>query len=373
MKIHIINPIEHPDWDDLLLTADRATFFHTTVWARVLSESYGYKPLYFAAIDNGKLAGLIPVMEIDSFLTGKRGVSLPFTDISHPIADTDDLFQALMEQLTQHGNGADWKYIEIKGGSAFWGKTAAPCAEYVTHLLDLSTDENALQKTFRDSTRRNIRKACRESVAVTFQHTPEAMAAFYELHCRTRRRHGLPPQPWRFFEKVYAHVVAAGKGVVLLAAHAGKTVAGAVYFFFQDRALFKFGASDRAFQHLRANNLVMWEAIQWLIRNGFRSLHFGRTEIGERRFAAVQARLGCAGKSGRLLQAEFERKYLFSRKKWHPVVLPGFQNVADTGAQVSGQDFVPACGIGERYKVQGTGFRGRNGFLSLSSSLGLLS
>jgi hypothetical protein len=113
---------------------------------------------------------------------------------------------------------------------------------------------------------------------VTFQHTAEAMAAFYELHCRTRRRHGLPPQPWRFFEKVYAHVVAAGKGVVLLAAHAGKTVAGAVYFFYRDRALFKFGASDRAFQHLRANNLVMWEAIQWFIRNGFRSLHFGRSE-----------------------------------------------------------------------------------------------
>jgi lipid II:glycine glycyltransferase (peptidoglycan interpeptide bridge formation enzyme) len=77
---------------------------------------------------------------------------------------------------------------------------------------------------------------------------------------------------------VCAHVVAAGKGVVLLAAHAGKTVAGAVYFFYRDRALFKFGASDRAFQHLRANNLVMWEAIQWFIRNGFRSLHFGRSE-----------------------------------------------------------------------------------------------
>ncbi|RPJ11072.1 MAG: methicillin resistance protein, partial [Deltaproteobacteria bacterium] len=77
MNISILNPIEHPDWDDLLLTADRATFFHTTAWARVLSESYGYKPLYFAAIDNGKLAGLIPVMEIDSWLTGKRGVSLP--------------------------------------------------------------------------------------------------------------------------------------------------------------------------------------------------------------------------------------------------------------------------------------------------------
>ena len=217
-------------------------------------------------------------MEIKSFLTGKRGVSLPFTDICHPIADTPEIFQALMERLTQHGKSAGWKHIEIKGGGAFFGKTAPPCAEHITHLLDLSADEDAIQNAFRESTRRNIRKASREGVEVTFHHTAEALEAFYGLHCRTRRRHGLPPQPWRFFEKVYAHVVAAGKGVVLLAVHAGKTVAGAVYFFFREGALFKFGASDRNHQHLRANNLVMWEAIRWFCRNGFRSLHFGRTE-----------------------------------------------------------------------------------------------
>jgi hypothetical protein len=278
LNISIINPTEHPHWDDLLLTADRATFFHTTAWARVLSESYGYKPLYFTIIENGKLAGLIPVMEIDSFLTGKRGVSLPFTDICHPIADTEDIFQALMDRLTQHGKSAGWKHIEIRGGSTFLGKTAPYCAEHYTHILELDSGKDNVQNSFRGSTRRNISKACREGVEVTFQHTAEAMAAFYGLHCLTRRRHGLPPQPWRFFEKIYAHVVAAEKGVVVLAAHAGKTVAGAVYFFFRDRALFKFGASDRAFQHLRGNNLVMWEAIRWFTRNGFRSLHFGRTE-----------------------------------------------------------------------------------------------
>ena len=278
LNVSIINPIEHPDWDALLLTADRATFFHTTAWARVLSESYGYKPLYFTTIEGGKLTGLIPVMEIKSFLTGKRGVSLPFTDICHPIADTPDIFQALMDKLTQHGKGAGWKHIEIKGGGAFLGKTAPPCAEHFTHILELESGEDNVQNSFRDSTRRNIRKAYRDGVEVTFQHTAEAMAAFYVLHCQARRRHGLPPQPWRFFEKVYAHVVAAEKGVVLLAAHAGKTVAGAVYFFFRDRALFKFGASDRAFQHLRANNLVMGEAIRWFCRNGFHSLHLGRTE-----------------------------------------------------------------------------------------------
>jgi hypothetical protein len=71
-EIQIINPIEYPGWDELLLTSTQSTFFHTSAWAKVLSESYKYKPLYFTIIEKGMLSALIPVMEINSFLTGKR-------------------------------------------------------------------------------------------------------------------------------------------------------------------------------------------------------------------------------------------------------------------------------------------------------------
>ena len=51
--ITIVNPLEYPNWDELLLTNDQSTFFHTSAWARVLHASYKYKPLYFTSIDNG--------------------------------------------------------------------------------------------------------------------------------------------------------------------------------------------------------------------------------------------------------------------------------------------------------------------------------
>ena len=70
MNIEIINPITHKGWDELLLTSDQSTFFHTAAWARVLHESYNYKPLYFTLIQNSKLKILFPVMEVKSLLTG---------------------------------------------------------------------------------------------------------------------------------------------------------------------------------------------------------------------------------------------------------------------------------------------------------------
>jgi hypothetical protein len=53
------------------------------------------------------------------------------------------------------------------------------------------------------------------------------------------------------------------------------------------KAIYKFGASNDELQQLRGSNLVIWEAIKWLVRNRFTELTFGRTSManeGLRRF-----------------------------------------------------------------------------------------
>jgi hypothetical protein len=90
-----------------------------------------------------------------------------------------------------------------------------------------------------------------------------------------------------FFERVHAHLIAAGHGHIWLARHDGQTVAGAVFLTFGDNAVYKWGASRDSHQHLRANNLVMWEAIAWHAQQGYTALNFGRTgraNEGLRRF-----------------------------------------------------------------------------------------
>jgi lipid II:glycine glycyltransferase (peptidoglycan interpeptide bridge formation enzyme) len=63
-----------------------------------------------------------------------------------------------------------------------------------------------------------------------------------------------------------------------LAQLAGEIIAGAIFLIFNNQVVFKYGASDSRYQHLRANNLVMWEAIRRSIANGYRNLCLGRTE-----------------------------------------------------------------------------------------------
>jgi len=305
MSLEILNPLTYPNWDELLLTHEDYSFFHTSAWARVLSESYGYKPLYFTATENGRLSALIPVMEVNSFLTGRRGVSLPFTDFCQPIVSNGNQFEEMTQQIIQYGKTARWKYIEWRGGDSYF-QGVQPSLSYYAHTLELLPSESELLASFRDSTKRNIKKAINEDVNVKISSSFEDLKAFYRLNCITRKHHGLPPQPFLFFKQLFEHIISKNLGFVVLASHSKQVIAGAMYFIFGDKAIYKYGASDRNFQHLRPNNLVMWEAIKWCSQNGFRNFDFGRTELENE--GLLQFKRGWASTESRLFYYKYDLK-----------------------------------------------------------------
>ncbi|MBI4684859.1 MAG: peptidoglycan bridge formation glycyltransferase FemA/FemB family protein [Nitrospirae bacterium] len=275
--LDIINPITYPHWDELLLANKSSSFFHSSNWAKVLYESYGYKPLYFSLIDNGILKVLHPFMEVKSILTGKRGVSLPFTDYCEPIISNDLSPQDVFDSIKEYAEKAGWKYIEIRGNRSFFNGNPSS-SYYYGHTLDLSNGAENIFSNLRESTRRNIKKSEREGIKATISTSYESVSEFYRLNCMTRKEHGLPPQPFRFFQNIYEHIISKNHGVIVLANHSQKNIAGAVYFHLGKKAIYKYGASERRCQRLRPNNLVMWEALRHYSQNGYQNFCFGRTE-----------------------------------------------------------------------------------------------
>ncbi len=286
VNIQIIDPTRYQRWDDLLLTNPDTTFFHTSGWCQVLVESYGYKPLYFTLIEKERLVGLLAVMEISSWFTGKRGVSLPFADHCPVVAREKAMFETLFKAVADYGRQHGWKTLGLRGGNQYM-KRESPNEIFLTHEFKLDIDDAVMLSNFRSSTRRNVKKAQKQDVNVSPHYSREAVREFHRLNCMTRKEHGLPPQPPRFFDNIHRHVISKKKGVVMLARKNDTVIAGAVYFWGGEKAIYKYGASDHRYQKLRANNLVMWEAIKYCAKKGFNSLDFGRTELdheGLRRF-----------------------------------------------------------------------------------------
>src|SRR5437667_12365489 len=98
----IINPLLHPSWDLSVASIDNASFFHRACWARVLNETYGHTPMYFCKLRQDALEQVIPLMEVSSRWTGRRGVSLPFTDFC-PSVNVDGEPSELWESALKQG------------------------------------------------------------------------------------------------------------------------------------------------------------------------------------------------------------------------------------------------------------------------------
>jgi CelD/BcsL family acetyltransferase involved in cellulose biosynthesis len=284
--VYRVDPLEGVGWDAALAASPAASFFHGSAWARVLCDTYGFRPFYFLSGDPARIQGLLPMMEVDSWLTGIRGVSLPFTDECEPLASDAGAFRALFDAALACARARGWKYLELRGGQTELANSIASTS-FLGHRLELQRDEAALFARTESSTKRAVRKAEQGGLTIEFSRSLETVRAFYGLLRKTRRRHGLPSQPFRFFQNIHRHVLTPNHGCIALVRHAGKPVAGAVFFHSGKVALYKFGASDEKYQHLRANNLAMWEAIKWHAGQGFTALDFGRTSLrnaGLRRF-----------------------------------------------------------------------------------------
>jgi lipid II:glycine glycyltransferase (peptidoglycan interpeptide bridge formation enzyme) len=176
--------------------------------------------------------------------------------------------------------------LECRGG-ADWLPDTPPSLTFYRHTLALSVKADWLFSRFESRVRGAIRKAERNGVVVEASSQPEAIATYYTLHCQTRQKHGLPPQPFSFFRNLQRHVIAPGGGQVFLARHQDVPLAGAVFLHSGSQVVYKFAASDESGLHLRPNDRLIWEAIQWYGNHGFTTLDFGRTSLaneGLRRF-----------------------------------------------------------------------------------------
>src|SRR5262245_8003824 len=98
-SLEFVDALHSPQWNLTLQQFPTATFFHTTEWARVLAEAYSYTPYYILYKEGKRAIGALPLMEVRSVLTGKRGACLPFTDECPPLLSEGKSFSSLFDPI----------------------------------------------------------------------------------------------------------------------------------------------------------------------------------------------------------------------------------------------------------------------------------
>jgi len=268
-------------WDELVLDAPDATVFHTSAWSRVIAETYGFRPMPLRLEDrDDEVMGVLPLFLVDSALTGRRLVSLPCTNAAGPVCRAGVDSTALVFAAVDLAKEEQCRYLEVRAQperDLLDPRTLERLDYYGSFLLDLEQDIGSVKNAFDKRVRRGIAKSGKSSVCVRFGTYPDDLRQFYRLNLITRRRHGVPPQPFRFFDRIWTVLPAVCDVELLVADVDGIVVAGIVLFGFRGTVTYAYGASDPRYLRYSPNHALFDRAIDWAVERGYRRFDFGRT------------------------------------------------------------------------------------------------
>jgi lipid II:glycine glycyltransferase (peptidoglycan interpeptide bridge formation enzyme) len=298
-EVHSLDPLTDPRWAALVEAHPQASVFHSPKWLRALRAVYGYEPgVVTTAAPGETLTNGLVYCRVQSWVTGKRLVSLPFSDHCQPLANGADELEVLVRQMKNRVKRERWKYFELRPVSGEPGGQTGliPLVRYYFHALDLRpTSEQLFQKFHKDCIQRKIRRAEREKLHYEEGTTEESLQTFYRLLVMTRRRQFLPPQPLAWFRGLIAAF--GGDLKIRVASKDGVAVAGILTLAHKRSIFYKYGCSDATFNNLGGTALLFWKTILDAKARGLEELEFGRTDCDNEGLAVFKDRWGAARKS----------------------------------------------------------------------------
>jgi len=278
-------------WEAFAASTPWANIFHHPRWANLLAECYGYRPFIVVVRDaHGTIRAGLPMMEVSSPLTGRRWISLPFTDHCSPLYRDTESLEELTNSLVEISRRSTTPRIEVR-----WQlpaqSTIRSYSHFVVHTCKLDPDFDSVANRFHAMHRRNIKTARKRGVRIVWGQERHHLREFYHLHLQTRRRQGIPVQPLRFFEFVGA-LIEQGLGFVLLAYKDYECLAAAVFLHWHQTLTYKYGASSVNGLRLRPNNLLFSAAMRWGCENGYTVFDMGKTDLRNTGLRTFKTRWG---------------------------------------------------------------------------------
>lgn len=280
MNVYEVDPLIDGRWEALLLRHPHASVFHTPEWLGALKATYGFTPTAYTTSEPGQpLHNGIVFCKVNSWATGARLVSVPFSDHCDPIVDDIDDLQCILRSLAQLQRAGGFRYVELRPLHEVCGQSSrfVQSQEYVSHRVDLRPATEELFRNLHASERKRIRRAERSGVVIVDATDMVSLRRFYGLVLSTRQRHSVPPQPFAWYQNIVKRM--GQNTTVLLAYVNGVAVAGTLTLKFKTSTVCKYTGSKRDFLNLGVVQALYWKAIRDAKEKGCINFDWGRTDL----------------------------------------------------------------------------------------------
>ena len=298
-SVAFLDPAKDSRWDVFVESHPDGLICHLAGWKEVLEQSFAHIKGYFPVIldpSNGAIRAGLPLYLVRSPLMGSRLVSIPFATLSAPLATFEGQVRELLSAAIDLAARCSACRIEIRSVEAI-SLAEEPRYErvnfYKHHYIPLDEPaERLLQRFHRTSVRQVVKRSEKNGLELYTGCRHEDLQGFFQLYVKTRKRLGLPPQPFRLFENLWRVFAPSGRFRLYQAVYQGKSIGHLVVFAFKDRLSAEFIAVDQQFAHLYPSHFLYWEAIKDSCEQGLKIFDFGRTSPNNAGLMAFKHRWG---------------------------------------------------------------------------------
>jgi len=283
-SVAFVDPGKDQRWDAFVESHPNGLICHLSLWQEVLEQSFSHIKGHFLVLSDPTTAEIragLPVYLVSSPLRGRRLVSVPFATLSDPLASSSTEMQLLLGAARELAADLKASRIDIRtlASAQLMGNSGYRKVDFFKHhFLALDEPAERLLKRFHYKSVRSTLNRCRRiGLELTMECGYEALQRFYRFHITTRKRLGLPPHPFRFFEHLWRVFLPLGMLRMLWACHGGEPIACIIVFRFKGRITWEFVAENPGFRRLNPTHFLVWEAIKSATAEGYEVFDLGRT------------------------------------------------------------------------------------------------
>jgi FemAB-related protein (PEP-CTERM system-associated) len=272
-RITELAPDRCPAWDAYVSARRDGTFFHTLAWRQAVREAFGHESVYLVAKREGRLVGVLPLLQVASRIAGRMLVSVPYGVGGGIVADDEAVARDLFEAARAAAEQRHCPTIDLRSERALIDDLPV-VDRYVGFRRALPEQADEVLAWLPRKARAAVRNA-RDKYGLTVAFGDEHLKEVWRLYALSMRRLASLTYPYRFFDRLVAHT--PDRHWVCVVEWDGRVVAGLVTFLFKDTVLPYFVGTIDAAKRCSAANFIYYCVMTRAVEEGYHVFDFGRS------------------------------------------------------------------------------------------------
>lgn len=280
LEIRSMTDADARRWDAFVIERPEGSFFHLSGWRRAIEQGFGHPCHYLMAEEDGKIAGVLPLVHLKSRLFANSLVSTAFCVGGGPIGRDPAVVAALDEAAAALADRLDVDFLEYRAAPAQPDGWQTRSDLYFNFCRPLDPDPERNLQAIPRKQRAEVRKGIKQGLVAVIE---DSVDRFYDLYAESVRNLGTPVFGKRYFRALKETF--GDDCEVLIVEHEARPVAALMSFYFRDRVLPYYAGGGAAARATSAHEFMYWDVMRRACTRGIRWFDFGRSKAGTGSFA----------------------------------------------------------------------------------------